>query len=138
MICLVLIYMSRLDHFIGTLAGNFLMDASTAAITTAVAFDFETQSVYGDGTTTTLGVMATDSTSQTTVSDLTITIVDVAEDPVLGAAAFTGTCDEELAAGAAVTLATPVSATDEEDATSALTFSLTGRTIVEYLGKFTT
>ena len=109
----------------GNAASAFSIDNATAAITTNSYLDYETDIVnYGDGTTAELGIRAEDGQGSTAEVALTIVVNNVNEPPVFGEASYTGSVDEEQSSGAAVTLGTAISTTDENG--DSLTYSLIG------------
>ena len=113
--------------FLGSSAGSFSIDSTTAAITTAAVFDYETTTSYGDGTTGVLAVKVVDGNGGSTTVAITVSVTDVNDTPTFGAASYTASVDEEQSSGTAITFGSALSTSDEEGDT--VTYSLVGKVV---------
>ena len=99
---------------------------SGSTVSTAAVFDYEAgPTSYGDGTAATLGIQAVDGNGGTAQVALTVTVTDINDAPVFGAASYTGSVNEEQASGTAVTFSAAIAASDEDG--HSLTYSLIGK-----------
>ena len=81
----------------------------------------------------TLGIQAVDGNGGRAQVALTVSVTDINDAPVFGAASYTGTVNEEQISGSAVTFSTAIAATDEDN--HSLTYSLVGEnaTLIAFL-----
>ena len=112
--------------YLGTSAGSLAIDGSTAAITTAAVFDYESGTTsYGDGTAAVLAVKVVDGNGGSATVPITVTVNNINDAPTFGAASYTASVNEEQSSGTAVTFGSALSSSDEDGHT--VTYSLVGK-----------
>ena len=116
----------------GTQASSFSIVGSSGVVSTASVFDYETgPTSYGDGTVATLGIRVVDGNGGTAQVALTVTVTNINDAPVFGAASYTGSVNEQQASGAAVTFSVAIAASDEDN--DGLTYTLVGKIYINMI-----